>query len=294
MANLNPWGESRQWSDGIPPEIHPGDVQVLTALLGHVMRPGVVAVEVGSWVGNGSTRVLSEVLRPAGGKLYCVDTWAGSDNVEHHLKFREQYGSMFRVFARNVWRYAGQGVVRPLALPSTEASRLFPDGSVDLVFIDGNHGYSAVKEDIAAWLPKVRSGGILCGHDCDASYADLVPQLRREMAARREEDAFTNTRHPGPPAFHAGVVTAVHEFFGRSATLWFRHNPASTVWSYNVKRPLLARLAGRLGLGRCELPGAGATGRADAAVAPWPAGLPDEADGRLLVAGSPGDSAPWR
>ena len=40
-----------------------------------------------------------------------------------------------------------------------------PDGFFDFVFIDANHSYEAVREDVAAWAPKVRSGGIVSGHD---------------------------------------------------------------------------------------------------------------------------------
>ncbi|NOR90110.1 MAG: hypothetical protein GQ524_07625 [Anaerolineales bacterium] len=36
---------------------------------------------------------------------------------------------------------------------------------VDFVFIDGDHSYDHVKADVQAWLPHIREGGILCGHD---------------------------------------------------------------------------------------------------------------------------------
>ena len=48
---------------------------------------------------------------------------------------------------------------------SVEAAPELEDGSLDFVFIDANHSYDAVKNDIIAWAPKVRSGGVLCGHD---------------------------------------------------------------------------------------------------------------------------------
>lgn len=48
---------------------------------------------------------------------------------------------------------------------STRAAATIEDGSLDWVFIDADHRYSAVAADIAAWTPKVREGGIVAGHD---------------------------------------------------------------------------------------------------------------------------------
>ena len=46
-----------------------------------------------------------------------------------------------------------------------DVAKFITDGSLDFVFIDGNHKYEAVKEDISDWAPKVRKGGIVSGHD---------------------------------------------------------------------------------------------------------------------------------
>jgi hypothetical protein len=48
---------------------------------------------------------------------------------------------------------------------SVDVAATVPDGSLDFVYLDGNHGYAAVSADLAAWVPKVRSGGIVAGHD---------------------------------------------------------------------------------------------------------------------------------
>jgi hypothetical protein len=45
------------------------------------------------------------------------------------------------------------------------ASNLFPDQSFDLVYIDASHWYKDVIFDINTWLPKVKKGGYLAGHD---------------------------------------------------------------------------------------------------------------------------------
>jgi hypothetical protein len=48
---------------------------------------------------------------------------------------------------------------------STEAVLDFEDNSLDFVYLDGNHSYPYIDDDIAAWYPKIRKGGVLAGHD---------------------------------------------------------------------------------------------------------------------------------
>ena len=48
---------------------------------------------------------------------------------------------------------------------SPQCAENFEDESLDFVYIDALHDYDSVKADMEAWFPKVRSGGILSGHD---------------------------------------------------------------------------------------------------------------------------------
>ncbi|MCO6019385.1 hypothetical protein CKN86_13325 [Carnobacterium divergens] len=50
---------------------------------------------------------------------------------------------------------------------SKDAAKDVPNNSLDLVFIDGNHEYEFVLEDIKIWKEKVKKGGIISGHDYD-------------------------------------------------------------------------------------------------------------------------------
>jgi predicted O-methyltransferase YrrM len=50
-------------------------------------------------------------------------------------------------------------------LTSVEAAATYEDSSLDFVFIDADHSYESVREDIIAWWPKVKAGGIISGHD---------------------------------------------------------------------------------------------------------------------------------
>ena len=49
------------------------------------------------------------------------------------------------------------------------AAKNVTDDEIDFVFIDADHTYKGVKADILAWMPKVREGGYITGHDCDNS-----------------------------------------------------------------------------------------------------------------------------
>jgi predicted O-methyltransferase YrrM len=55
--------------------------------------------------------------------------------------------------------------VHPLRMTGAAAASLIADGSLDLVYIDADHSYPAVRHDIAARLPKIRRGGFITGHD---------------------------------------------------------------------------------------------------------------------------------
>jgi hypothetical protein len=47
----------------------------------------------------------------------------------------------------------------------SEVLHLVPDGSCDMVFVDADHSEAAVRLDIQQWLPKVKAGGVIAGHD---------------------------------------------------------------------------------------------------------------------------------
>jgi hypothetical protein len=53
---------------------------------------------------------------------------------------------------------------------TVRAAGLYDDGAFDFVFIDAEHTHRGVAADIAAWLPKVKAGGILSGHDYQPNF----------------------------------------------------------------------------------------------------------------------------
>jgi predicted O-methyltransferase YrrM len=75
-----------------------------------------------------------------------------------------------------------------LQMKSEDAATLIPDGSLDFVYIDGDHQYDRVMLDMIVWSLKVRSGGIVSGHDY---YADL----KHRVTVRPAVDDYV--RHHG-------------------------------------------------------------------------------------------------
>jgi predicted O-methyltransferase YrrM len=69
-------------------------------------------------------------------------------------------------------------------MTSEEASKLFLEHSIDVVYIDGDHRYEFVKKDIELWLPKIKRNGIICGHDYNTNSVkkairDTIEEIHR-------------------------------------------------------------------------------------------------------------------
>ena len=66
---------------------------------------------------------------------------------------------------------------------SLDAAKAVPVASLDFVFIDGNHSYRHVKDDLMAWSSRVRSGGIVSGDDYyHFKYAGVVEAVNEFVA----------------------------------------------------------------------------------------------------------------
>ena len=68
-----------------------------------------------------------------------------------------------------------------------EASKKFSDGSLDFVYIDARHEYDSVKEDIVSWLPKIKKGSFIGGHDYKRKRHDEVIKAINEILGEPEK-----------------------------------------------------------------------------------------------------------
>lgn len=111
-------------------------------------------------------------------RCYAVDTWQGD---EHAGNYGEEV--FIDVNQHNQTHYAGFSHL--LRMTFDDALGHFPDGSVDLLHIDGLHTYEAVKHDFDTWLPKLASGAIVLFHDTNVRERGFgVWKLWEELQAR--------------------------------------------------------------------------------------------------------------
>ena len=123
-------------------------------------------VEVGTWQGSSAAYMAVEIINSKKNiKFDCIDIWGRYSIDGLNTKNPELLpdDTVEKLFLSNIEPV--KHVVNPIKMPSTEGASLYKDESIDFVFIDANHVYEAVREDLKAWYPKVKSGGIIAGHD---------------------------------------------------------------------------------------------------------------------------------
>lgn len=167
------------------------------------LPPGSVGVELGVYRGDFSARIL-EVVRPR--RLVLVDPWKYMEDPAYQSSLYggavgSGQGRMDRVYEGVRARFAAAvaaGTVEVVRATSEEASPRFPDGSLDWVYIDGNHLYPFVKADLETYRAKVRAGGWIGGDDYDRPnswWKDGVTRAVDEFLAGGRAEKVLVERH---------------------------------------------------------------------------------------------------
>ena len=120
-------------------------------------------VEVGVWKGH-SLVYLGKLLNNKKVNISAVDLWDETYKYESG-RFSEHKKHVLEIFRTNVKKANLNNVIKEIKELSWEGSKHFEDASVDFVFIDADHSYDSVVKDINSWLPKIRKGGMISGHD---------------------------------------------------------------------------------------------------------------------------------
>lgn len=106
-----------------------------------------------------------------GVKMYGVDSWTPYRmNDEGHIPSRHASRKVQRTNYKRAVKNLENYNYTIIKKYSTEAAQEIPDSSLDFVYIDANHIFDFVMEDIIVWGRKVREGGIISGHDYIRAY----------------------------------------------------------------------------------------------------------------------------
>jgi hypothetical protein len=148
-----------------------------------------MAIEIGVWRGAYSFDIIA-ALNPS--LFYGVDPYCLFDDytdTPDQVEFSNQ-SNLDKLYSDVKMRYSQFTNAQLIRSTSADAVGRFEDNSVDFVYIDGDHTYEFVSQDIARWWPKIKPGGILSGHD----YTPGNPQKNRIYGVIPAVDEFV-ARH---------------------------------------------------------------------------------------------------
>lgn len=117
-------------------------------------------VEIGVLRGDFSRTILQKWN---GEKLYLIDSWAHNGNIDlNNGDHNTQLNNLAETF-KNIYEFNDRACI--IRASSLEGSKLIKDGSLDFVYLDAGHDYKSVMDDLLAWWPKIKEGGMLLGDD---------------------------------------------------------------------------------------------------------------------------------
>lgn len=145
----------------------------------HVGHP-IAGVEVGVAFGSMSAWLMRQFSRL---HLTSVDSFCQYDPNDSLSPLMAGHGDeLHRFVLRRLSSEFGQRSTL-LRLTSVLAAGTVGDGTQDFVFIDADHRKDAVVADIRAWRRKIRSGGLLCGHDYSPRFQGVVDAVTQEVGS---------------------------------------------------------------------------------------------------------------
>jgi predicted O-methyltransferase YrrM len=132
-------------------------------------------LELGSFHGRSARAMLDN----SNAHIWCVDSWRGASGDTQVGKRPTE--DDFNTFLGNLKDVLHRVTV--LKSYTYEVVSQLQKDFFDLVFIDADHSYEAVRFDIINYAPKVKLGGLLCGHDYSRNWPGVVRAVQELLTA---------------------------------------------------------------------------------------------------------------
>jgi predicted O-methyltransferase YrrM len=149
-------------------------------------------IEVGSWMGA-STCFIAGGLKGDKAKIFAVDNFqglstCGEDSAWYNRHFKQLgSNSTLEIFRANFAALGFANRSEPVVSDSLAAAKTLEAkrGTIDFIFIDGDHSYAACKADIEAWTPFVKKGGVIAFHDFGSRADGVTRAIFETIKANR-------------------------------------------------------------------------------------------------------------
>lgn len=127
-------------------------------------KDGDSFLEIGCFLGK-STKYLCDKIKSSNKKinLYVMDLFVAQEIECQSIDNVSAGEDLLEVFKNNLSEHIDN--IQILKGDSLKLHTKFKENQFDFIFIDANHEYESVKEDLNNYYPKLKSGGIFAGHD---------------------------------------------------------------------------------------------------------------------------------
>jgi len=95
-------------------------------------------------------------------KIYAIDPWQDFYDINDGASQKGNMAEVEKTFDENT---SAINKIIKVKQKSLEAAQHIENNSLNFVYLDGSHKYEDVVNDIITWIPKIKKGGILAGHD---------------------------------------------------------------------------------------------------------------------------------
>jgi len=136
-----------------------------------------IFAEIGVFKGGLLTMILRDPCSLYIREYWAIDQWKVWSEHSPDMKQDWWDGCHRKVCQYSPWFYQ----LKILRLTSLEAAKIFWPEFFDMVYIDANHGYQFVVNDIKAWLPLIKKGGIIAGHDYDPTHPRAKSEVKEAV-----------------------------------------------------------------------------------------------------------------